>query len=132
MFLLNVYCLGNFLLLFCAVGTPRLLSPYVFALLVTLNCCFCTLANLPYLFFMACGASVDGELNNFLRLSHAVPCILNCFSDSEKLCDSLHESFIQNISNCEYFEIDCRLVNGNSDDVLILIHVNMRSLEKFF
>ena len=76
--------------------------------------------------FMVCEASIDGELNNFLRSSHAAPCALNSFSDSEELCDSLHESFIQNISICEYFDIDCRLVNRNSDDTLILLHVNIR------
>ena len=81
---------------------------------------------------MACKALIEGEMNNFLQSSHAAPCILNCFSDSEKLCDSLNEFFIQNISNCEYFDIDCRLVNGNSDDALILIHVNIRSLQKNF
>ena len=43
-----------------------------------------------------------------------------------------HEIIIQNISNCEYYDINCTLVNGNSDDALILLHVNIRSLQKNF
>ena len=81
---------------------------------------------------MACEALVNGELNNFLQSRHTAPCILNSFLDSGELCDSLHESFIRNTSNCEYFDIDCRLVNGNSDDALILLHVNIRSSQKNF
>ena len=81
---------------------------------------------------MVCGASGDGELNHFLRSSHAAPSTFNSCSDAGEVCESLHEIIIQNISNCEYYDIDCRLVNGNSDDALIPLHVNIRSLQKNF
>ena len=81
---------------------------------------------------MACGVSGDGELNHFLRSSRAAPSTFNNCFDAGEVCESLHEIIIQNISNCEYYDIDCRLVNGNSDDALILLHVNIRCLQKKF
>ena len=39
-------------------------------------------------------------------------------------------NLLSKTSNCESFDIDCRLVNENSDDAFL--HVNIRSLQKIF
>ena len=58
MILLNVFRLGEFLFLFLGGEQAEAAFSTSVALLVPLQCCF---ANLSCLFFMACGASIDGE-----------------------------------------------------------------------
>ena len=72
------------------------------------------------------------QLTNLLRSGPAATQDANNLSDTEKLCDKLNESLNQNISNCEYFEVNSQIVNGSYDDALILMHINIRSLHKNF
>ena len=77
--------------------------------------------------------SNEGE--QLLNLLHPGPAAIQNakkFSDTENLCDKLYKSPNQNISNCEYFEVNSQIVNGSYDDALILMHVNIRSLHKNF
>ena len=77
--------------------------------------------------------SNEGEqLNNLLRSGPAATQDANNLSDTERLCNKLCESLHQNITNCEYFEVNSQIVNGFYDDALILMHVNIRSLHKHF
>ena len=77
--------------------------------------------------------SNEGEqLINFLRPGPAATQDANNFSDAENLYDKLYKSLNQNITNCEYFEVNSQIVNGFYDDALILVHVNIRSLHKNF
>ena len=75
----------------------------------------------------------EGEqLINLLRPGPAATQDANNLSDTENLFDKLYKSLNQNITNCEYFEVNSQIVNGfyderRKDDALILMHVNIRS-----
>ena len=77
-------------------------------------------------------ANEGEQLINLLRPGPAAKQDANNFSDTENSCDKLYKSLNQNISNCEYFEVNSQIVNGSYDDALILMHVNIRSLHKNF
>ena len=72
------------------------------------------------------------QLINLLRPGPTTKQDANNLSDTEKLCDKLYKSLNQNITNCEYFEVTCQIVNGSYDNALIVMHVNIRSLHKNF
>ena len=75
---------------------------------------------------MALANSGDGGLRDFLGLSQAATHNLN---DQEILCDNLFETLTNNITNCEYYDTNCKLIQKNS---LLLLHINVRSLSKNF
>ena len=72
------------------------------------------------------------QLLNLLQPGPTATQDTNNFSNTENLYDKLDKSLNQNISNCEYFEVNSQIVNGSYDDALILMHVNIRSLHKNF
>ena len=65
---------------------------------------------------------------NLLRPGFSATQDASNFSATENLCDKLYKSLNQNITNCEYFEVNSQIVDGSYDHALILMHVNIPSL----
>ena len=108
-----------------------------------LYCCYFNIAMCTFLRLTSTGAnynppelvncpqmarlnSNEGEqLHNLLRSGPAATQNANNLSDTEKLCDKLYDTFNQNITNCEYFEVNFQIVNGSYDDAVIIMHGNI-------
>ena len=76
---------------------------------------------------MALELSCDRELSEALRTSQAA----DLFNEPSDLCDQIFNSMTNNVINCEYLDIYDKTLNLQNDcNSLILMHLNIRSLQK--
>ena len=75
---------------------------------------------------MALESSCDGELSGFLSTSQAA----DPSDEPNDLCDQIFYELTSNISACQYVDTIDGNVFTNEIDSLILMHLNIRSLNK--
>ena len=71
--------------------------------------------------------SCNGELSKALRTSQAA----DLFNQPSELCDQIFKSLTNNVINCECMDIYDKTLNlQNDSNFMILMHLNIRSLQK--
>ena len=78
---------------------------------------------------MALAISDDGDLQDFLCSSQAVD---PSFRDQDELTDNIFSDLTSEIRKCEYVDFSSKILNSESKNILLLLHVNVRSLHKKF
>ena len=89
----------------------------------------------PALFFMVLdGVLCNGELSEFLRMGQAANQIPISIGTDE-LCRNIFSSYLKNCIKCNYLDLNKTVqhaVTFNNPDSLILMHINIRLLNKNF
>ena len=76
---------------------------------------------------MALELLCDGEMSEALRTSPAA----DLFNQPNELCDQMFNSMTSNVIKCENMDIYYKTLNlQNDSSSMILMHLNIRSLQK--
>ena len=51
---------------------------------------------------------------------------------SDDLCDKISDALASNFLNCQYYDFDLSQMNWSNGNNVIILHVNIRSLQKYF
>ena len=78
-----------------------------------------------------CANANNGDCDYYGFLNHTISAASNVPSDFD-LVDAATNFSAQNITECQYFNLDENFPNTRNHNSLIILHINIRSLQKHF